>query len=80
MASVVMLLSGCVTVGWTSAEHRDPLDEFWLVRQRTVPAPIPEPFKIVLESRIFYCPVVESERGHRLEACYEAEVPEKFRK
>jgi len=76
--SLVFALPGCLTVTVSSlfTEHRDATDDFWLVRETSLSSPV---MKVVHASKIYYCPAIESGDGARIDTCYEAVVPERFR-
>jgi len=69
---------GCLTISSSTPGSRDTTGDFWFV-QSTV-SPGPPMMAMVLESKIYYCPAVDSEDGPQVDACYEATVPERFRK
>jgi hypothetical protein len=76
--SLVFALPGCLSVTVSSAfpGSRDATDDFWFVRETSLSTPM---MKLVQESKIYYCPAVESGDGARIDTCYEAVVPERFR-
>ena len=74
----LLTLTSCLTISSSMPGSRDTTGDFWFV-QSTV-SPGPPMMSMVLESKIYYCPAVDSKDGPRIDSCYEATVPERFRK
>jgi len=74
------LFAGCLTISSSMPGSRDTTGDVWFVQDTVPPGPSLPGMGVVLESKIFYCPAVEAEGAPRIDTCYEATVPERFRK
>ena len=73
------LFAGCLTVSSSLPGSQDTTGDLWFVQDTVPPGPSMPGMRLVLESKIYYCPAVQSADGPRIEPCYEATVPERFR-
>lgn len=72
------LTSGCMTVSSAVPGDMTHSGDIWFVEQMVSPGPAM--VRMVLSSKVFYCPMVEDADGQGvIEACYEARLPKDYR-